>query len=181
MTREIDYVEEAGPGVLDLSEAPTEEHVPAADVVVEPPQLWEQETIETFLRGLGVGLHMIAGAGEKDWLMTKADLERIAPPLTRISNRYEPVLRLSPYADPLLVAHGFALYGWRSTLERKRALRDAQENAERSAGYEPVESSGAEAMSAERNGGGPAEDLDDLEDLEDGALTFPESPRATQP
>jgi hypothetical protein len=180
MTREIDYVEEAGPGVLDLSEAPTEEHVPAADVVMEPPQLWEQETIETFLRGLGVGLHMIAGAGEKDWLMTQADLERIAPPLTRISNRYEPVLRLSPYADPLLVAHGFALYGWRSTLERKRALRDAQENAERSAGYEPVESSsgGTQAMSAERNGA--VEDLV-LEDLEDGGLVFPESPRATQP
>jgi hypothetical protein len=84
-------------------------------------------------------LHMLAGVAEKDWLMTVADLDRIAPPLTRIANRYEPALRLSPLADPLLVAHGFALYGWRSALERKRALRDAEEQEPAGDGYERVD------------------------------------------
>jgi hypothetical protein len=164
---ELDYVEESGPGVVDLSQAPAEEQVPADGMVVEaPPQLWEQETIEKFLQGTGVGLHMLAGAGEKDWLMTKADLERIAPPLTRIANRYEPLARLSPYGDPLLVAHGFALYGWRSALERKRAMRDAEEEAGPGDGYERVDVD---------------EPIDQEQDVgvdEEPGLAFPESPRA---
>lgn len=162
---EFDYVEEAGPGVVDLSRVPPEEQTLAEGALVEPPQLWEQETIEKFLQGTGVGLHMLAGVSERDWLMTKTDLERIAPPLTRIVNRYEPLARLSPYGDPLLVAHGFALYGWRSALERKRAMRDAQEQAAAGDGYERVEDYEE-----------PAEDVD--VDDEGPGLAFPESPRA---
>lgn len=134
-TVEIDYLEEGGPGIPELAEGP-----PAPDVPVGedgPPLLpgWEQETIETFLQGTGAGVHMLIGQTERDWLMTKKDLERIAPPLTRIANRWEPALRLSPIADPLLVAHGFALYGWRSALEAKRAQRDAEEEQLQGPGY----------------------------------------------
>ncbi len=137
---DIDYVEETGPGIPELPAAAVPEVEPEGATEQALPG-WELETIEQFLRGTGAGLHMLAGVTDKDWLMTQADLERIAPPLTRIANRYEPVLRLSPVADPLLVAHGFALYGWRSALERKRALRDAEEQAAAGDGYEPVEGS----------------------------------------
>lgn len=137
---EIDYVEGPGPGIPELPATPLQE--PAALSGEAPAQDlpgWEQDTVEQFLRGTGAGLHMLAGVAERDWTMTQADLERIAPPLTRIMNRYQPTLRLSPVADPLLVAHGFALYGWRSALERKRAMRDLEDAASAGDGYERVE------------------------------------------
>lgn len=174
-TVELDYVEGPGPGVVDLSQVPPDqEQQQPEDLNAEPPQLWEQATIETFLKGAGHGLHMLAGVGDKDWLMTEVDLERIAPPLTRICNRYEPILRAAPYADPLLVGYGFALYGWRSALERKRALRDAAEEAQRTGGGSGYERVGVdEQPTVETNA--IAE-----EDIPDTAPYFAESPRAAQ-
>jgi hypothetical protein len=166
---ELDYVEEHGPGIPELPAGPPiAQDEPEQPVDERALPGWEQETIEQFLRGTGAGLHMLAGVGERDWLMTQADLERIAPPLTRIANRYEPALRLSPIADPLLVAHGFALYGWRSALERKRAQRDGEEAEPRGDGYERVEASEegdleGEESAASQNGAAPY---------------FPESPLA---
>jgi hypothetical protein len=167
--REIDYVEGPGPGIPELPAGPIVEPIDDAEQAA-PEQLpgWEVETVEQFLRGAGAGLHMLAGVAERDWMMTQADLERIAAPLTRIANRYEPVLRLSPMADPLLVAHGFALYGWRSALERKRALRDLQDELAAGDGYEPVDSAP------------PAESAaSSAEDLRSESY-FPQSPKAPQ-
>jgi len=124
---ELEYTEGGGPGIVELPADVQFGGEPAPDDQQALPGEypgWEQETVEQFLMGLGAGVHMMIGAAEKDWLMTQRDLERIAPPMTRIANRWEPALRLSPFADPLLVAHGFALYGWRSALERSRALLD---------------------------------------------------------
>jgi hypothetical protein len=156
---EVDYVEQAGPGIPELPDAPPSDALPAGQPVAPIYPGWEQGTVEQFLRGTGAGIHMLIGASERDWLMTEKDLERIAPPLTRICNRWEPALRLSPIADPLLVAHGFALYGWRSALERQRALRDQALEHEDLAGAGPrYEPAGADV---DVDGGAP-----DLEDLE---------------
>lgn len=87
---------------------------------------WSQEHFETVLSGFGSGMHMLLGQTDQDWLMTKEDLDRIAPPMTRIANRWQPALRASTYADPFLVAYGLTLYTWRSMLERARAMRDAE-------------------------------------------------------
>jgi hypothetical protein len=128
---EIDYVEQRGPGIPEITAPPA---LPAGELDQQPEPAsiypgWEPETVEQFLSGTGHGLHLLIGAGEKDWLMTRTDLDRIAPPLTRILNRYEPSLRASVYADPLLVAHGLGLYGWRSALQRQAALRARAEQA----------------------------------------------------
>jgi hypothetical protein len=132
----IDYLERTGgPGITELPDRidpldlPGAEDAGAAGGEGEPSLFpgWEQGTVEQFLRGGGAGIHMLIGAGEKDWLLTKQDLDRIAPPLTRIANRWEPALRLSPFADPILLSYGVVLYAWRSALERQRALRDRAE------------------------------------------------------
>jgi hypothetical protein len=131
-TLEVEYIEERGPGIPELPSDVQLGGAPAPEPVAPVYPGWEEQTVEQFLLGFGAGVHMLIGQAESDWLMTRKDLERIAPPMTRIANRWEPALRLSPYADPLLVAHGMALYGWRSALERARALRDRQEQAEAS-------------------------------------------------
>lgn len=164
-TVELEYVEQAGPGIPELPPGPPP--AAAVDPPIEPQILWEQEQIETFLKGTGEGLHMLAGVAEHDWRMTQKDLERIAPPLTRIANRYEPVLKLAPVADPLLVAHGFALYGWRSALERQRALRDQREQVLQRDGYDVV---GQEQ---------PDVEIDEEELGQAGPAYFPDSPRST--
>ncbi len=128
--QEVDYVAEAGPGIPELPPGePVVEQLATEDQTPAYPG-WEEETVEQFLKGTGAGLHLLLGAGETDWYMTRTDLDRIAPPLTRILNRYEPSLRASEYADPLLVAHGFGLYGWRSVLAQRQAVR-RREQAER--------------------------------------------------
>jgi hypothetical protein len=148
---DIDYLEDEP--AAGIAEIPADaEQPPSAAGEVEPPlQIgWDEKTVATFLQGTGAGVHMLIGQTEEDWLMTSKDLERIAPPLTRICNRWEPALRLAPVADPLLVAHGFALYGWRSALEMKRAQRDAEAeaNADERPGYVTAEPAPAAATRA---------------------------------
>jgi hypothetical protein len=174
---EVDYLEERGPGIAEL---PTGQDGmvllggdPAEEEQQAPPVYpgWEQETVEQFLMGFGAGTHMLIGAAEKDWLMTKRDLARIAPPLTRIMNRWEPAVRMSPYADPLLVAHGFALYGWRSGLERNRALRDAA----------AAEGEVIDGAAYQRTGTDQHADVDDAgDDHDDGPGYFPTTAREEQ-
>lgn len=125
---EIDYLEETGPGIRELPETPPAGAAapPAGELVAPEYPGWSEETIETLLQGAGAGIHQLVGQTEQDWLMTKKDLERIGPPLTRIFNRWEPTLKASPYADPFLVGQGLFLYGWRSALEAKRAQRDRE-------------------------------------------------------
>ncbi len=175
MPPDIDYVEEAGPGIPERPELPPatvagEQAAAAAAGAAEYPG-WQQETIEQFLLGTGEGVHFLIGQAERDWQMTKKDLERIAPPLTRICNRWEPALRLSPAADPLLLAHGFALYAWRSVLEAERAKRDREAEEDSGlpqASYQP--SPGPEPPA-------PAGEQETAE-MEAVAPYFPESPRA---
>jgi hypothetical protein len=141
---ELEYVEERGPGIAELpesSERPPEVDGQAAVLPVYPG--WEREQVDQFLKGTGAGIHFMIGAAENDWKMTEEDLERMGAPLTRIANRWEPALRLSPIADPLLFGHGAFLYAWRSMLERQRALYDKQDQEEREApGYERAQSNG---------------------------------------
>jgi hypothetical protein len=125
---EIDYLEESGPGITELPQLPAGGPPPPGgepEVAAYPG--WQKEQIEQFLRGTGAGIHWMIGAGEADWLFVQEDLDRIGPPLTRIMNTWEPAVRLSPLADPLLLIHGLALYCWRSALEMTRAKRDAAE------------------------------------------------------
>lgn len=174
---EIDYLEETGgPGITELPSevdappAQTRLGVEGGDLAAYPG--WELEHVEQFLKGTGAGIHILLGQGERDWLMTKADLERMAPPLTRIANRWEPALRLSPLADPFLFTYGAVLYVWRNALIMQRAKKDKQaaDAVEPDARYEYA--------GEEDDVGGE----DELPDVDDGGPRpyFPDSPRAAR-
>lgn len=117
---ESSFIGDAGPE-FDPEAAPPP---PPPVREAEPPPLieWEPETIEALLRLQGRGLHAAVGVAEQDWLHTELDLAAIAPPLTRICNRYEPIQRLARYSDPLTLAFALGAYGVRSLEERREVL-----------------------------------------------------------
>lgn len=84
---------------------------------------WEQDTLESLLTLKGRAMHAAIGVGEDDWRYTELDLKAIAPPLTRIANRYEPIQRLAKHADPLVLFFAFGGYAVRSLEERAAVLR----------------------------------------------------------
>jgi hypothetical protein len=77
----------------------------------------EEERVRQVLFVGGDSIHAAVGVGEYDWVMTQRDLDRIAPPLTRILNRYELTKAVAGYSDELALLMGFGLYSWRSVLE----------------------------------------------------------------
>jgi hypothetical protein len=89
---------------------------------------WEEEVIASILGVKGRLLHAAVGVSVEDWEYTDLDLQAIAPPLTRICNRYEPIARYAKYGDPVVLGTALAAYATRSLLERKAEL-DAQEEA----------------------------------------------------
>jgi hypothetical protein len=89
----------------------------------------EEPKVRHALFVAGDGLHAAFGVGEYDWLMTQRDLDRIAPPLTRIINRYEAAKIVAGFSDEAAVVMGVGLWGWRSVLERVAVIR-AQERGE---------------------------------------------------
>lgn len=165
------YVGSTGPG-FDAGAAPA-----AAPDEVDPAELeayalgWEQDQVESWLLNAGDMAHAGLGVAERDWQMTKADLERIAPPLTRILNRFEPSRAVAAYSDPAAVAMGFGMYGWRSALERS-AVTKAEARQEDGASVTPHAPAPAAAPGPQ-----PVSDLD----LDADGLTWADRLRATRP
>lgn len=121
----------AGPGPGIDASAPIGEPPPQEDAGDPFLEVWQEEQLRDWLRSSGDAVHAAWGVGEHDWAMTRSDLDRIAPPLTRILNRYQPTRAVAAFSDPAAVALGFGLYGWRSTLERAAVLkRQARERGE---------------------------------------------------
>jgi hypothetical protein len=108
---------------------PLDEPHPSAKV-----DLWTTDRIRTVLETQGAVVHGLVAVDSEslEWLYTEADLKAIAPPLTRILNRYDVTRAAAAASDELSVAVGLAGYAARSWSERQRALKA------RHADYEPV-------------------------------------------
>ena len=130
------FVEDPGPGFdqeaaaagADDVRAQHEAEARAAGVEAFTLPEVEEEKVRTVLFNVGDGVHAIAGVGDYDWVMTQRDLDRIAPPLTRILNRYDAAKVAAGYSDELAVLIGAGLYGWRSMLERVAVTRAEERN-----------------------------------------------------
>ncbi|MTD43844.1 hypothetical protein GKE82_05875 [Conexibacter sp. W3-3-2] len=66
--------------------------------------------------------HTLVGVGDTDWVHTEADLSAIAPPLTRILNRYPATAAAAVMGDEVMLITGVGGYAVRSYLERKATL-----------------------------------------------------------
>lgn len=122
---------------------------------------WEEETVRSVLVAQGVLAHGAIGVAETDWAYTEADLSAIAPPLTRILNRYDATRAAAGTGDELALMIGLGGYVSRSYRERVAALEDlAEEEPVPITGVPAPEPLGEDEPPAEPV---PAEDLDGLE------------------
>lgn len=131
----IDFVGDPGPGfnaeqaAADDSRIRHDADADARAATAEAFGLPEvaEESVRDVLRNGGDMLHAVVGVGELDWRATQADLDRIAPPATRILNRYDATRAAAAKSDELALIMGLGLYSWRSMLERRAILFAEQE------------------------------------------------------
>lgn len=100
------------------SELPPPE--PAAILDVE----WDEQTVRGLLTAKGEVLHMALAVDKEsdEWRYTRGDLTAIAPPLTRILNRYDATRAAAGTGDELALIIGLTGYVGRSIAERRVAL-----------------------------------------------------------
>lgn len=118
------FVGDPGPG-FDPAGAPEPELAPPAGL--EPVAEWEEGTVRSILTAKGTVLHMAVGVGEEEWLYLQHELDAIAPPLTRILNRYPVTRAAAEGGDAIAVMIGLGGYVSRSYIERRAALADAEQ------------------------------------------------------
>jgi hypothetical protein len=131
----------ADAGAFD-PDAPAAEPSPAAggaELHALPTLLpeWEEQSVRSVLTAKGAALHtLIAVDKESDeWRYTETDLNAIAPPLTRILNRYDATRAAAGTADEIALIVGLSGYVGRS-------VRTRREDAARLTAAEPEPVSG---------------------------------------
>lgn len=86
---------------------------------------WKEARVRGLLNAKGELVHGVLAVDKSstEWRYTAADLDVIAPALTRILNRYDATRAAAAAGDELVVAVGFAGYAARSYGERRLALQ----------------------------------------------------------
>lgn len=121
------FFADAGPA-FDADSA-ADQAPPVADEV--PSELaWGPETVEGLLVAQGQVMHTAIGKAEQDWVYTRDELRAIAPPLTRILNRYDATRAAAASGDELALLIGLTGYVGRSVGERRRALAELRADEE---------------------------------------------------
>jgi hypothetical protein len=121
---------------------PGPDHDPEAAPPPEeaPPELldaaWDPEVVKGLLTAQGQALHTFAGKGDDDWVYTRDELRAIAPPLTRILNRYDATRMAAATGDEFALIIGLTGYVGRSITVRRDALRELRDQEEE---LEPIE------------------------------------------
>lgn len=119
-----DFLADAGPA-FDPERAPVTEFDPEEEGLAVEPGDWDEQRVREFLILQGEITHELLKVGEEDtetWLHTERDLRAIAPPLTRILNRYDATRALAAAGDEALLAAAVVRYGARNYTRRQRLL-----------------------------------------------------------
>jgi hypothetical protein len=117
---------------------------------------WDEARVRALLVPMGFGLHYVGGAGHPEaFKMTDDDLEAIAPPLTRILNRYPVTRAAAAGGDELALAVGVGMYGLRSIRQRGQIIAQRELEAEQLAGEQAARERQTYAAAAPPTPGGP--------------------------
>jgi hypothetical protein len=105
---------------------------PAPPVVDEPPiaLAWDVAVVEGCLTAQGQVLHTAIGKAETEWIYTRDELKAIAPPLTRILNRYDATRAAAGTGDEIALLLGLVGYTGRSIQERRAVLAAERQDAD---------------------------------------------------
>lgn len=113
------FIGDAGPA-FDPGSAPAAEPAPAPPLIEAPG--WEEDTVRSILTAQGAVVHTLAGVAEDDWLYLEHELGAIAPPLTRILNRYDALRAAAGTGDEMALLIGLSGYVSRSYMTRRAEL-----------------------------------------------------------
>jgi hypothetical protein len=126
---DADFVADPGPA-FDPKRAPAAPDVDALDENAAGEEQWDEERIREFLVLQGETTHWLLQVSDQDedtWLHTDRDLRAIAPPLTRILNRYDVTRAAAAAGDEILLVSAVSRYGLRNYSKRRRYLRAVAE------------------------------------------------------
>lgn len=157
----LEYAEAPGPGIAPVAELEDPAAEPAGAGTAELVQdTWAEETWRQIIEGVGELAHAAAAIDpdSREWKATEADLDRIVPPLTRISNRHQVIAQFAPAADPLLVAHGLVMYAARNVIDRRRIRAEVEAELAQGDRYVRTDETAPASAPASTGGGGRAVD-----------------------
>jgi hypothetical protein len=147
-----DFISEPGPA-FDPELGPAAPELDEPDPLEEPG--WEERTIREYLELQGEVFHelakwrLVGDDAEDVWLHTERDLGAIAPPLTRILNRYDLTRAAAVAGDEGLLIASLGRYAGRNLAKTRRLMAQA-----RQAPPEPVSGAAADP------GTGPEDDAE---------------------
>jgi hypothetical protein len=144
-----EFLADPGP-TFDEKNAPAAPPPDAVEEVAAALEEWDEPRIREILTLQGEVTHELLRVGKDDtetWIHTEKDLRAIAPPLTRILNRYDATRALAAAGDEALLAAAVVRYGARNFTKRRRLLaaRAAEAAETPITGVEAPPDTGAEA------------------------------------
>lgn len=124
-----DFVADAGPA-FDPKTAP--EAPLFEDELDQQPEGWLEDTVRELLVTQGEVTHWMLRVGDEthdpdSWEHTQKDLGRIAPPLTRMLNRYDITRAAAAAGDEASLAAALSVYVARNYTKRRRLLAELRE------------------------------------------------------
>lgn len=122
-----EFVDDAGPEFdPKLSPEPPELELDPEFSDVDPEDLgWDEKQIKELLTTQGNGTNWLLRLDVDDdtWKHTQDDLAAIAPPLTRILNRFDATRAAAAAGDELALGTALFNYGARNVTQRRRLIK----------------------------------------------------------
>ena len=120
------FVSDAGPEFdPELSPEPPELELVDPELEEELSEGWEEKQVREILttQGSATNFFLRLHPDDETWKHTEEDLSAIAPPLTRILNRYDATRALSAAGDEVVLGTALFNYGARNVTQRRRLQR----------------------------------------------------------
>ena len=128
---EPDFIADPGPP-FDLKHSPQAPTLKPDELAAQADERWQETTIKSLLTTQGNVAHHFLQATPEDhdtWKHTTDDLKAIAPPLTRILNRYDATRAAAAAGDEIALAAALAAYTGRNYTKRRRLIAGARDES----------------------------------------------------